>query len=173
MVQCISPLHPQSNIRQICREGLNLLQECPGQENTSKLPLHALAPIRIGRASCRERAQANGPMKLAIWHISHSPLYFEHLGKALSTGNEWKEAGSFIPGLRPHTGRRVPLGLHEPASPHNWTDPDYLKVVAVEKINGSSLNQVGRLNCNFPSLRYIISMRFFVVLKPLALLFAD
>ena len=38
---------------------------------------------------------------------------------------------------------------------------------------GSSLNQVGRLNCNFPSLRYIISMRFFVVLKPLALLFAD
>ena len=41
----------------------------------------------------------------------------------------------------------------------------------VEK--GSSLNQVGRLNCNFPSLRYIISIRFFVVLKPLALLFAD
>ena len=40
-------------------------------------------------------------------------------------------------------------------------------------ISGSSLNQVGRLNCNFPSLRYIISMRFFVVLKPLALLFAD
>lgn len=39
--------------------------------------------------------------------------------------------------------------------------------------DGSSLNQVGRLNCNFPSLRYIISMRFFVVLKPLALLFAD
>ena len=38
---------------------------------------------------------------------------------------------------------------------------------------GSSLNQVGRLNCNFPSIRYIISMRFFVVLKPLALLFAD
>jgi hypothetical protein len=29
----------------------------------------------------------------------------------------------------------MPLGLHEPASPHNWTDPDYLKVVAVEKIN--------------------------------------
>ena len=41
------------------------------------------------------------------------------------------------------------------------------------KILGSSLYQVGRLNCNFPSLRYIISMRFFVVLKPLALLFAD
>ena len=41
------------------------------------------------------------------------------------------------------------------------------------KMFGSSLNQVGRLNCNFPSLRYIISMRFFVVLKPLALLFAD
>ena len=41
-----------------------------------------------------------------------------------------------------------------------------------EKI-GSSLYQVGRLNCNFPSLRYIISMIFFVVLKPLALLFAD
>ena len=40
-------------------------------------------------------------------------------------------------------------------------------------LDGSSLNQVGRLNCNFPSLRYIISMRFFVVLKPLALLFAD
>ncbi len=38
---------------------------------------------------------------------------------------------------------------------------------------GSSLYQVGRLNCNFPSLRYIISMIFFVVLKPLALLFAD
>jgi hypothetical protein len=38
---------------------------------------------------------------------------------------------------------------------------------------GSSLFQVGRLNCNFPSLRYIISIRFFVVLKPLALLFAD
>ena len=38
---------------------------------------------------------------------------------------------------------------------------------------GSSLFQVGRLNWSFPSLRYIISMRFFVVLKPLALLFAD
>jgi pimeloyl-ACP methyl ester carboxylesterase len=38
---------------------------------------------------------------------------------------------------------------------------------------GSSLFQVGRLNCNFPSLRYIINMRFLVVLKPLALLFAD
>ena len=43
-----------------------------------------------------------------------------------------------------------------------------------DQINkGSSLYQVGRLNCNFPSLRYIISMIFFVVLKPLALLFAD
>jgi len=39
--------------------------------------------------------------------------------------------------------------------------------------NGSSLLHVGRLNWIFPSLRYIISMRFFVVLKPLALLFAD
>ena len=38
---------------------------------------------------------------------------------------------------------------------------------------GSSLFHVGRSNCNFPSLRYIISMRFFVVLNPLALLFAD
>ena len=46
-----------------------------------------------------------------------------------------------------------------------WQDAD--------NVAGSSLNQVGRLNCNFPSLRYIISMRFFVVLKPLALLFAD
>lgn len=41
-----------------------------------------------------------------------------------------------------------------------------------EKV-GSSLFQVGRLNWIFPSLRYIISMRFLVVLKPLALLFAD
>ena len=46
-------------------------------------------------------------------------------------------------------------------------------LVERERKIGSSLNQVGRLNCNFPSLRYIISMRFFVVLKPLALLFAD
>ena len=40
-------------------------------------------------------------------------------------------------------------------------------------IKGSSLFQVGRLNWSFPSLRYIISMIFLVVLKPLALLFAD
>jgi len=39
--------------------------------------------------------------------------------------------------------------------------------------SGSSLFHVGRLNWIFPSLRYIISMRFFVVLKPLAQLFAD
>ena len=44
---------------------------------------------------------------------------------------------------------------------------------ALERYNGSSLFQVGRLNWIFPSLRYIISMRFLVVLKPLALLFAD
>ena len=48
-----------------------------------------------------------------------------------------------------------------------------LAEIKKEEKDGSSLNQVGRLNCNFPSLRYIISMRFFVVLKPLALLFAD
>ena len=44
---------------------------------------------------------------------------------------------------------------------------------AIENIIGSSLLHVGRLNWIFPSLRYIIRMRFFVVLKPLALLFAD
>jgi hypothetical protein len=38
---------------------------------------------------------------------------------------------------------------------------------------GSSLFHVGRLNWIFPSLRYIINIRFFVVLKPLAQLFAD
>jgi hypothetical protein len=44
-----------------------------------------------------------------------------------------------------------------------------------DRINnyGSSLFQVCRLNCNFPSLRYIISMIFLVVLNPLALHFAD
>ena len=47
------------------------------------------------------------------------------------------------------------------------------QIDAADKNYGSSLSYVGRLNCNFPSLRYIISMRFFVVLKPLALLFAD
>ncbi len=48
-----------------------------------------------------------------------------------------------------------------------------LKKVAHIKFSGSSLLHVGRLNWIFPSLRYIIRMRFFVVLKPLALLFAD
>jgi len=42
-----------------------------------------------------------------------------------------------------------------------------------DKEIGSSLFHVGRLNWSFPSLRYIISIRFFVVLKPLAQLFAD
>jgi len=58
---------------------------------------------------------------------------------------------------------------------YSWDNYDH-KASLKSDINskfGSSLNQVGRLNCNFPSLRYIISMRFFVVLKPLALLFAD
>lgn len=54
----------------------------------------------------------------------------------------------------------------------NYWQPIYF-VLGKDVEFGSSLNQVGRLNCNFPSLRYIISMRFFVVLKPLALLFAD
>jgi hypothetical protein len=54
---------------------------------------------------------------------------------------------------------RFQYGMHNPDYP--------------APIKGSSLFQVGRLNCNFPSPRYIISMRFFVVLNPLALLFAD
>lgn len=41
------------------------------------------------------------------------------------------------------------------------------------ELPGSSLLHVGRSNWIFASLRYIISMRFFVVLKPFALLFAD
>ena len=46
-------------------------------------------------------------------------------------------------------------------------------VESINKILGSSLLHVGRLNWSFPSLRYIISMKFLVVLKPLAQLFAD
>ncbi|MFZ3049329.1 MAG: hypothetical protein WA106_00830, partial [Methanothrix sp.] len=48
------------------------------------------------------------------------------------------------------------------------SDAQSFPLIAMYRRDGSSLYQVGRLNCNFPSLRYIISMIFFVVLKPLA-----
>ena len=42
-----------------------------------------------------------------------------------------------------------------------------------DEIAGSSLFYVGRLNLRFPNLRYIVKIKFLVVLKPLALPFAD
>ena len=74
--------------------------------------------------------------------------------------------GTFHTGLNRPAAAALPLSLAL-CAPGRFITP------SLGQIFGSSLSYVGRLNCNFPSLRYIISMRFFVVLKPLALLFAD
>lgn len=59
-------------------------------------------------------------------------------------------------------------------------DLDYMEKLICEsflefssKITGSSLFYVGRSNLSFPNLRYIVMIKLFVVLKPLAPSFAD